>query len=259
MRDSVPGEGRTKKEQFDALMLTHRTAAGLPDLKRFTLSLQNARPPLCFPQTQSLEKPVPKIRLQGLPPSLLHPVLATPGASSTERPMQQADVQKEIPVECNGVPGLFYFGQQKVQCECEECLAKPESNRVFTATHFEQHCGAGTAKKWKASVRIRPGGIPEVAPSDPPMPLGRWFIIKGIDELVTRVPVSSRSKKDGNKSTKRQATYTDSGFEGLGRAHQSDFNPWDQVRVGGYMKIHVNLSTEGPWSDVFCLVGEVCR
>lgn len=176
-------------------------------------------------------KPVPKIRAEGLPSSLL-------GPSSGPTPLSRLAIQKEIPVECCGIPGMFYFGEQKVKCECVECMAKPETQRIFTATHFEQHCGAGSAKKWKASVRIRPGSVPEVLPGEQPLPLGKWFVLKGIDDLVTRVPVAGRRRE---AKTKRPSAY-DAGFEGLEGAHRANANPWDQVRVGGYMKIHVSSS-----------------
>lgn len=188
-------------------------------------------------KTANETKQIDGVGLSGLSTKLFQP--ASLSRSPRVHSLEELNLPKEILVECCGVPGIFFFGEQKVRCECAECLEKPDESRILTATHFEQHCGAGSAKKWKASVRIRPGAVSEVAPGDPPLPLGRWFVMKGIDEYVTRVPVSSR-KRDPNKTPKRQL-YAHSGFEGLGRAQTSDSNPWDQVRVGGYMKIHVRI------------------
>lgn len=72
----------------------------------------------------------------------------------------------QIPVTCNGTHGLLMLRRQRVKCSCEECAARPEAKREFSCTQFEQHCGAGSAKKWKASLRIVPGGVPEVPAGD---------------------------------------------------------------------------------------------
>lgn len=37
----------------------------------------------------------------------------------------------------------------------------------MTATQFEQYAGAGSAKKWKTSLRILPGQVPECPPGVP--------------------------------------------------------------------------------------------
>lgn len=56
-----------------------------------------------------------------------------------------------------------------------------------------QHCGAGAAKKWKASLRVEPGSVPEVPRNANPMPVGRWMEMKGI-EVKTSVRTPSGSK-----------------------------------------------------------------
>ena len=63
---------------------------------------------------------------------------------------------------CNGFRGQFLVGQQRVICMCSDCRKKPDVEREFSCTQYEQHCGAGAAKKWKASLRIEPGCVPEV-------------------------------------------------------------------------------------------------
>lgn len=68
----------------------------------------------------------------------------------------------QIVVTCNGYRGIFLLGLQRVICLCNDCERKPEAEREFSCTQYEQHCGAGAAKKWKASLRIEPGSVPEV-------------------------------------------------------------------------------------------------
>jgi SAND domain len=57
--------------------------------------------------------------------------------------------------------GIFLVAQSRVICNCAECAGQPESQREMSATHFEAHAGAGAAKKWKSSVRIMAGAVPE--------------------------------------------------------------------------------------------------
>ncbi len=61
-----------------------------------------------------------------------------------------------------GIQGTFLVGHGRVICDCETCRGLPEEEREMSATHFESHAGAGTAKKWKSSVRIPAGALPEV-------------------------------------------------------------------------------------------------
>ena len=68
----------------------------------------------------------------------------------------------QVIVMCNGFRGQFLVGQQRVICMCSDCRKKPEDEREFSCTQYEQHCGAGAAKKWKASLRVEPGCVPEV-------------------------------------------------------------------------------------------------
>ena len=72
---------------------------------------------------------------------------------------------------CNGLHGVYLLGRQRIVCACPDCAAKPEAKREHSCTQFEMHCGAGAAKKWKASLRVEPGGVPEVsAGAGPPPP-----------------------------------------------------------------------------------------
>ena len=68
----------------------------------------------------------------------------------------------QVPVFCNGLHGVYLLGRQRIVCSCPDCMAKPEAKRDHSCTQFEMHCGAGAAKKWKASLRVEPGGVPEV-------------------------------------------------------------------------------------------------
>ncbi len=53
-------------------------------------------------------------------------------------------------------------------CVCLDCINKPEVEREFSCTQFEQHAGAGAAKKWKASLRVEPGSSGEVSRGQAP-------------------------------------------------------------------------------------------
>jgi hypothetical protein len=83
----------------------------------------------------------------------------------------------QVPVFCNGLHGVYLLGRQRIVCSCPDCMAKPEAKREHSCTQFEMHCGAGAAKKWKASLRVEPGGVPEVPKGAPlnacptPLPL----------------------------------------------------------------------------------------
>ncbi len=90
-------------------------------------------------------------------------------------------VPSQLTVSCNEVAGLFIMDGIKVICRCKECVARPKGQREFHPTHWEQHCGAGTAKKWKASIKIEPGGAPEVPQGSYPMQIGKWFDMLGVE------------------------------------------------------------------------------
>ncbi len=68
---------------------------------------------------------------------------------------------------CSGMQGMFALAPQTIECMCGECRNKSVSQRTFSPTQFEAHCGAGAAKKWKASVRVLQGapGVPPGASS----------------------------------------------------------------------------------------------
>lgn len=63
--------------------------------------------------------------------------------------------------------GTFLVARSRVICQCKTCARLPEKKREMSATHFEAHCGAGAAKKWKSSVRIVAGTTPDVPAGAP--------------------------------------------------------------------------------------------
>ena len=67
----------------------------------------------------------------------------------------------QVPVFCGTTHGIFLLGRQRVQCVCSDCMTRTEVEREFSCTQFEQHAGAGAAKKWKASLRVEPGSVPD--------------------------------------------------------------------------------------------------
>ncbi|KAK9862670.1 hypothetical protein WJX84_009528, partial [Apatococcus fuscideae] len=95
-------------------------------------------------------------------------------------------IPAKVRVLCGTTHGLFMPVKRRVQCECEHCLQKPESQREFSPTQFEAHCGAGAAKKWKASLRIIPGGAPDVSSSGNPVQIGRWLVSKGLEKSAAK-------------------------------------------------------------------------
>ncbi|GFR43632.1 hypothetical protein Agub_g4731, partial [Astrephomene gubernaculifera] len=119
---------------------------------------------------------------------------AVPAAGPTARPPPRntrlpadklptgiADLPQQLNVSCNDVAGTFIMDGIKVLCHCKDCVDAPRSAREFHPTHWEQHCGAGTAKKWKASIKIEPGGAPEVPAGGNPMQIGKWFDMLGVE------------------------------------------------------------------------------
>ncbi|CAG9464975.1 unnamed protein product [Pedinophyceae sp. YPF-701] len=100
-----------------------------------------------------------------------------PGAMSALRviPGQNplAQFQQEIPVECKAIHGTFFLGNQTVRCEAVCCAGRAPEDRTFSATKWEQHAGQMNSKKWKASIKIRQGGVPEAKSAS--MCIGRWL------------------------------------------------------------------------------------
>jgi SAND domain len=72
------------------------------------------------------------------------------------KPLAPTDIT--LQVICNNVAGLLNPATCKVVHEGKE----------MTATQFEHFAGCGSAKKWKASLRIVPGQVPECPRGEPP-------------------------------------------------------------------------------------------
>lgn len=68
----------------------------------------------------------------------------------------------EIPVTANGTEGIFLMSSQRIICDCRDCRLRALTDRIFTPTQFEHHCGARNMKKWRKTIRILPGGAPDV-------------------------------------------------------------------------------------------------
>lgn len=73
--------------------------------------------------------------------------------------------------------GTFFMRTTRVVCNCAPCSTKPEAERDMSATHFEAHSGAGTAKKWKTSLRIPAGCLKEV-------PAGVFLLVRVLISAV---------------------------------------------------------------------------
>ena len=98
----------------------------------------------------------------------------------------------------NGTRGIFNLPNMKVRCLCHICAASPIPDAaIFTPTQFEQHGGAGSAKKWKASLRLEPGSVPECPVGSNPMQVGRWLDMKGIETKTGAKPSGKRGGGGG--------------------------------------------------------------
>jgi len=109
------------------------------------------------------------------------------GSPLLTHPCAPRSAPHQIPVVCSGVEGTFSLPTLRVQCHCEACSRRPSAaDAQYSATQWEQHCGAGSAKKWKASIRIVPGGVPEIPASGHDLPIGRWLEMMGIETKGAR-------------------------------------------------------------------------
>lgn len=62
----------------------------------------------------------------------------------------------QVPVMCNDRKGSFKVDSEgaKVLCSSDCCASKDLERRLFKADAWESHCGKGTAKKWKISIKV---------------------------------------------------------------------------------------------------------
>ena len=87
----------------------------------------------------------------------------------------------EVSVICaQSYRGNFYVHDLKVLCMSDCCVGRPEEERTFTPVRWEAHCGAGSAKKWKSTIRLEPGTVPELPTGSVPKPIGRWLEQRGV-------------------------------------------------------------------------------
>jgi SAND domain len=94
------------------------------------------------------------------------------GAEELEADLVPADLRLEV--VCNDMTGTLNPATCKVAYEGKE----------MTATQFEAHAGAGTAKKWKTSLRILPGQVPECSPGVLLLPaLAPFMLLADISSL----------------------------------------------------------------------------
>ena len=49
---------------------------------------------------------------------------------------------------------LAFPGRPQAICGCEECKELPPASRRMTPIEWEEHCGRGASKNWKASIKI---------------------------------------------------------------------------------------------------------
>ena len=97
------------------------------------------------------------------------------------RPRTKEGSPDTVEVTCQGVNGTLIIAEQRVICACSSCMSLSEPDRSMTCTQFEIHAGAATAKKWKMSIKVRPGSEPDVPASGPAVQIGKWLESRGID------------------------------------------------------------------------------
>lgn len=110
-------------------------------------------------------------------PPAKRPTPSSEPAPGTNPPGAQATVA----VMCGAMHGRLHIADQRVACECQACELKPEAERLMSCTQFEVHAGAGSAKKWKTSLKVPPGAEPEVRAGGNGMPIGRWLDLRGYE------------------------------------------------------------------------------
>jgi hypothetical protein len=101
-----------------------------------------------------------------------------PSSGGRNRPNRAPET---VEIVCNGVNGTLIIKDQNVVCGCSVCFQLPQNNRTMSCSQFEIHAGAGGKKKWKNSIKVRPGNEPEVPRNAQPMPVGRWLELRGFE------------------------------------------------------------------------------
>ncbi|WIA10783.1 hypothetical protein OEZ85_010952 [Tetradesmus obliquus] len=109
------------------------------------------------------------------------------GSGQEVRAEDGSAVPQEIPIICNAIKGTFLLADMKVVCSCTQCAVLPVERRTFSPTQYEQHAGCGSAKKWKASLRIEPGAVRECPRGANPMAFGKWLELKGIEAKGSKI------------------------------------------------------------------------
>ncbi|EFJ48286.1 hypothetical protein VOLCADRAFT_91035 [Volvox carteri f. nagariensis] len=96
-----------------------------------------------------------------------------------------------MPVTCNYIDAWFLLRHKLVACDCVGCRTQPGSGKriCWTPIGFEEHAGMRASKKWKNSIRMRPGAEVEVVPEPGHLgaggggggePLGEWLDRRGV-------------------------------------------------------------------------------
>ena len=134
----------------------HNSHSGTSSQIRMYNNDNDARVSSTAPQIQ---RKVQKLNHSAPPPNLGGGAPAEGAAAGPELtlindpPLQLARPPDDLAVKvmCNGYEGVLYPASSRVL----------HNDREFTAPQFEQFCGAGSTKKWKISLRVVPGSVPE--------------------------------------------------------------------------------------------------
>ena len=116
------------------------------------------------------------------------PVTWVPG---TPRPMPapapRGTIPPQLPVVCNEIEGVFLPRQSMFRCHCDQpehmcgSISGEGDGKLFNGSSWEAHCGRGSMKKWRRSVKCYLSG-----------PVPRMFMDNWIEEVGLDVPGARR-------------------------------------------------------------------
>ncbi|KAG1679268.1 hypothetical protein FOA52_009298 [Chlamydomonas sp. UWO 241] len=153
-------------------------------------------------------------------------------------------VPSEVRVMCNNRPGVMQIPSTRVSCGCGECRAQGDRSKTdFIPTQWEAHCGQAAAKKWKMSIKVTPGGAPDVPSFAPAISIGKWLEIHGIDTR-TRAPVGGAGGAGGgggggHSHGHGSAAQVKVKLEGVGML---SWRPWEDEAKGAYQPVKVKFA-----------------
>lgn len=75
----------------------------------------------------------------------------------------------QVPVVCQSLRGSFLVHRYKVRCAGPCCAG---NSKLWSPRQFESHAG-GSANKWRTSLKVQPGTVPEAPKRGSALTIGR--------------------------------------------------------------------------------------